>query len=88
MELNVLENDNGILRIEIKGEGHTLCNDLREELSNDKSVDAAGYTIESKLMSSPILLIKGKNPKKSLEKAIENIKKRNEQLRNLLLKAK
>ncbi|MBT3465263.1 DNA-directed RNA polymerase subunit L, partial [archaeon] len=38
MEINVIENKKKRFVFELKGEDHTLCNLLREELWNDKSI--------------------------------------------------
>ncbi len=80
MEVKVLEKTKDLLKLEIVGETHTLCNLLREELWN-QDVDIAAYHIEHPLVSNPVLVVSSKDPKKSLEKAIDSLKKTFSKLR-------
>mgnify|MGYP001614210734 CR=1 FL=1 len=57
MEISVLEESKGRLEIEITGEDHTLCNALRDELSNN--VENAAYNIEHPLISNPTMFVEG-----------------------------
>jgi DNA-directed RNA polymerase subunit L len=57
MEINVLEEKAKRLVFELKGEDHTLCNALREELWNDKSVTVAAYNINHPLVGVPKFII-------------------------------
>jgi len=82
MEIKVLENEKNKIVVEIIGEDHTLSNALRKELWNDKNVDVAGYNIEHHLISNPILVVDGKNPKKSLLDAVKRLKDKNSELKN------
>ncbi len=79
MEINILEDKSKKLVFELKGEDHTLCNALREELWNDESVSVAAYTISHPLVGIPKFIIetKDKEPKKALKDAISRLKKRN-----------
>ncbi len=79
MEINVLENKKESLVFELKGAGHTLCNAVKEELREDSDINVATYNIEHPLVGSPKFFVKGKNPKKSLEKAIKNLKDKNKE---------
>lgn len=83
MELNILEDKKKRLVFELKGEGHTLCNALREELWNDKSVKVSAYNISHPLLKIPRFIIEtnGKVPKKSLKDAISRLKKRNSEFK-------
>lgn len=78
MEIEVLDSKKNELKIEIKGESHTLCNSLVKELWNDKSVKSAGYLLESTMEENPILTIitAGKSPKKALSDAAERLSKK------------
>jgi len=76
MEVKFLEDTKEKLKIEIMGEGHTLCNPLVKELWNDKSVEIAGYNIDHSLVSNPILIVQSSNAKSSLKKAIEGLSKK------------
>ena len=57
MEISILEESKGKLEIEITGEDHTLCNALRDELSNH--VENAAYNIEHPLISNPTMFVEG-----------------------------
>jgi len=76
MEVKFLEDTKEKLKIEIMGEGHTLCNPLVKELWNDKNVEIAGYNIDHSLVSNPILIVQSNNAKISLKKAIEGLSKK------------
>jgi len=82
MEINILEDKKKRLVFELKGEGHTLCNALREELWNDKSITVAAYNISHPLTAVPKFIIEtnGKSPKTALKSAIDRLKKKNSEL--------
>ena len=82
MEINILEDKKKRLVFELKGEGHTLCNVLREELWNDKSVTVSAYNISHPLVGIPTFIIEtsSKSPKKALKDAIARLKKKNSAL--------
>jgi DNA-directed RNA polymerase subunit L len=60
MKINVIKEDKTELEIEVVGEGHTLCNALRETLGENKEVLEAKYRIEHPLLSDPRIFIKVK----------------------------
>ncbi len=76
MEVQFLVDEKNKVRVEIKGEGHTICNPIVKELWNDDKVDVAGYTIDHSLVSNPILTIESGDAKSSLRKAIERLNKK------------
>ena len=82
MEINIIEDKKKRLVFELKGEGHTLCNVLREELWNDKSVTVSAYNISHPLVGIPTFIIEtsSKSPKKALKDAISRLKKKNSTL--------
>ena len=82
MEINIIEDKKKRLVFELKGEGHTLCNALREELWNDKSVTVSAYNISHPLVGIPTFIIEtsSKSPKKALKNAITRLKKKNSTL--------
>ena len=80
MEINVLEDKKKRMVFELNGEGHTLCNALREELWNDKDVTVAAYNIDHPLIGVPKFIIESEDPKKSLKDAISRLKKKNSEL--------
>ena len=57
MELKVLENTKSRLKIEVKGESHTLLNLLRRN-SWDAKAGQASYMIEHPMLSHPKIIIK------------------------------
>ena len=77
MEINILEESKNKLIVEIKGEGHALCNALNEELWNNKKVNIAGYNIAHPLINIPKLTIDAEsgNPKDYLKDAAKSVKK-------------
>ncbi len=80
MEINVLEEKPKRMVFELKGEGHTLCNALREELWNDKSITVSAYNISHPLVGVPKFIIEtngDKEPKKALKDAVSRLKKKN-----------
>ena len=82
MELSIISEDTHKLKLGIKGETHTFCNLLRKELWQDEHIKVSGYTIEHSLVGHPVLIVetdeKG-DPRKSLQKAVERIKKQNKE---------
>lgn len=88
MEINILEDKPKKLVFELKGEDHTLCNALREELWNDESVIVSAYNINHPLIGVPKFIIetKDKEPKKALKDAILRLKKRNSEILKVLKK--
>ena len=77
MELNVLEDSKKKLVVEIKGEGHALCNALKSELWKNKKVHIAGYNIAHPLVGVPKLVIETESgaPKDALVDAAKKVKK-------------
>ncbi len=80
MEVNVIEDKKKKFVFELKGEGHTLCNALRDELWNDKSVTVSAYNISHPLIGVPKFIVETdgkKSPKKAVKDAISRLKKKN-----------
>lgn len=71
MEVKVLREEKDVLEIEFVGEGHTLCNLLRQELWETKEVTVASYRIAHPLVSEPILAVHAPKPRKVLLSTIE-----------------
>lgn len=57
MKVKVLEESKKRMLIKIEGQDHTFCNALKDELYNDKHVDAASYMIEHPLKKIPKLVV-------------------------------
>ncbi len=77
MEINVLEESKDKLVVELKGEGHALCNALKTELWNSKKVKMTGYNIAHPLVGIPKIVIEtdSGDPKKLLADAAKAVKK-------------
>ncbi len=83
MQLKVLRRSSQELKLEIEGEGHTICNLLESVLLEDKDVEFAGYDVPHPLISNTIFFIrtkKGKKPEEALIEAIEKIRQRGREL--------
>jgi len=83
LQLRVLKRAPGELKIEIAGEGHTLCNLLESVLLEDEDVEFAGYGIPHPLISNPVISIhtkNGKKPEEALKEAVEKILQRGKEL--------
>jgi len=86
--MKILKNTKTELEIEVTGETHSLCNVLRKTLMDDKSVDSAAYVIDHPIVGEPVLYIKAKNPKKSLQKAAETVMSQCSEFKGLVESAK
>ena len=86
MEIDIKRHDDTVTILEIKGEDHTFCNALRRELWETGAVESAGYTIAHSLTTSPVFVIKAKDPKKALEKATSNLQETFKELKQLFKK--
>ena len=72
MELKVLEESAKRMEFELKGEGHTFCNALKNELWKNKHVKTATYMIGHPLVGVPIMLVETDgelSPRKALQAA-------------------
>lgn len=80
MEFAVIEESKTKLVFELKGETHTFCNLLKEELLATKGVVTASYRIDHPLTGIPRFMLetKGAEPRKALREALTNIKKKAE----------
>jgi len=80
MEFIVLEESKTKLVFELKGETHTFCNLVKEELLTTKGVTTASYRVDHPLIGVPRFLVetKGAEPRKALKEALASIKKKAE----------
>jgi len=72
MEVVVLNKSSDTLVFELRGEGHTFCNALRESLLQDPAVTFAAYRVDHPLTSSPVFTVKtdgSKSPEEALREA-------------------
>ena len=88
MEVQFLIEEKNKVKVEIKGEGHTICNPIVKELWKDDKVDIAGYSIDHSLVSSPLLTVEGNDAKNNLRKAIERLSKKVNDMDEKFKKAK
>lgn len=65
MQVKILKKTKNELKIELDGEGHTLCNVIQKALLKDKRVDFAGYDIQHPLTASPVIYLRTKARSKS-----------------------
>ncbi|KPV61477.1 MAG: DNA-directed RNA polymerase subunit L [Candidatus Bathyarchaeota archaeon BA1] len=90
MKIKVLEKTPNELKIEIEGEGHTLCNLLQKALLEDDTIEVAGYGMPHPLISNPIVYVRTKgrrNPETALGEAAEKMLGRSKEFRVNLKKA-
>jgi DNA-directed RNA polymerase subunit L len=75
MKIKTLKKTDRELRIEIDGEGHTLCNLLQNVLLEDSAVEIAGYDVPHPLATTAVMYIRMKrsDPVKALERALKRI---------------
>lgn len=75
MEVKIIEEKKNRLSFELKGQGNTFCNLLKDELWNDKHVTIATYTIKHPLIGIPFMIVEtdGKKPRQALADAAERI---------------
>lgn len=84
MELKILSSEKDSLKIELIGEDHTLANALKTQLWKDTGIKLTGYNIEHPLVSNPVLVVEGNDPKKMLMNAVAELKKNNLELIKVL----
>jgi DNA-directed RNA polymerase subunit L len=78
MEFNVLEETKTKLVFELKGETHSFCNALKNELIGVSGVVTASYRIDHPLVGIPRFVVetKGLDPRKALKQALSSLKKK------------
>ena len=78
MKVKVLENKTNELKLEI--DDSTICEALRKELWEDKTLIQASYSRKHSI-ESPVLVIQteGKSAKKALQDAIARLEKKSEE---------
>ena len=79
MKVRILERKSNELKVEIEGEGHTLCNVLQKALLEDDTIEMAAYNIPHPLISNPIVYVRTKGrrrPETALLEAVEKIRGR------------
>lgn len=90
MKVQVLKKTSNEMKIEIEGEGHSLCNLLQKVLIEDDTVDMAGYNIPHPLLSSAIVYVRTKKrrkPEVAIKDAVKKIRAQNKEFRKSFEKA-
>ena len=91
MEMIVVEETPKKLIFELKGEGNTVLNALKNALWQNKHVKVATYSIEHPLVGVPKMIVETNGeikPRKALMEAVEKLKKDAEKLKKDLSKIK
>jgi len=89
MELKIIEDKKNKMVFELKGETHTFCNALKNELWNDDHIKAASYKIAHPLIGVPKFIVEtdGKESvKKALKKAAKGLEKVSGDFKTVFLK--
>ena len=86
MNIRVLERGERSLRIEVSGDGHSLCNLVQEALLEDPSVEIAGYHRVHPLSDKFIIYVRVKegDPDDAVLRAVERLKGRLKELHSLV----
>jgi DNA-directed RNA polymerase subunit L len=89
MELKILEKTNNEIRLEIRGESHTLLNLLKSVLLEDEHVEIATYDMKHVTISEPVLFVKtdGEDPIATIKKAAGNLEARFDNFMQVFQKA-
>lgn len=81
MEIKFIEKKKNRLVFEIPGATNTICNAIKDELWNDKSVSVATYSTGHPLTGTPKFILECKEDAlTTLKKAIKSLEKRNKDL--------
>ncbi|MBI4141800.1 DNA-directed RNA polymerase subunit L [Candidatus Woesearchaeota archaeon] len=82
MELKIVEDKKNRFVFKIIGEGHTLCNALKQELLNDDHVKVATYAVEHPLINEAVFVLEtdGADTRKTISAAIKRLDKTLEKL--------
>lgn len=70
MKLKKIEKSKDKIKVEVEEETHTLLNLLRENAWK-AGADQASYVIEHPYLSDPVLIVRSKNPQKTIGDAAQ-----------------
>ncbi len=73
--------DSNTIAFEIEGMRHTIPNLLRTKLWEEKDVDFAAYEKKHPYVGNPRIIVRSKNPQKSLQNAIKTAEAEIEEFR-------
>jgi DNA-directed RNA polymerase subunit L len=86
MKAEVLKEDKDMIKIKFANEDATFANALKDELWNTKGVDIVTLDKRHPLVGKPELVVQGKEPKKLLKLAAQDLKKKVEEFEKEVLK--
>ncbi|HEV8289561.1 MAG TPA: RpoL/Rpb11 RNA polymerase subunit family protein [Candidatus Norongarragalinales archaeon] len=86
--MEILNKEEGVFEFKLPGEDIGFANMIVEKLLQDKAVTFASASYDHPLTANPVIKIKGKEPKKSLEKALDAVKKELKQLEDAIKSAR
>ena len=75
MKLEFLKDEKDEVKVKLVGEDKAVCGLIVETLSKEKEVEFAGCTDDHPTIGNPVITVKGKNAKKQLVDAIEQVRK-------------
>lgn len=83
MQLVEKRREENYLEFEVRGEGHTLCGILVDELLRDEHVVHASYWMDHPVLSPPLLRVRtqGKTPEDAIIDAVKRIHEQLEDFR-------
>jgi DNA-directed RNA polymerase subunit L len=90
MNIHIIKNTAKELELDIEGEGHTLCNPLREILFENKHLTFAGYSVPHPLERTAKFIVRTDGKSKAItvfKAAAQKLIERTEDLRTELQKA-
>ena len=88
MELELISKEKNLVEFYIKGERHTLPALLKSRLEADKSVEFVSYKLDHPLENKSRFVVRGKDPKGSIEDACSQIIKETGEFSEKLKKLK
>ena len=86
MKVKILERSEKSLKLEVSGDGHSLCSLIQEGLLEDPAVEIAGYHRVHPLSDRFIIYVRVKegDPDEAVMRAVERVKGRLKELRSLV----
>ncbi|MFH1247114.1 MAG: RpoL/Rpb11 RNA polymerase subunit family protein [Candidatus Micrarchaeota archaeon] len=75
MKVEFLKDEKDEVKVKLVGEEKSLGNLIVQKLVENKDVEFAGCDDDHPLLANPVITIKGKNARKSLATAVDEVKK-------------
>ena len=86
MEIQFLKDEKESAVVKLENEAATLAIAINDELWQTKGVDLASINKRHPLVGKPEIMVQGKEPRKLLETAAKNLKKKVEEFEKAILK--